>query len=226
VFELSPFPLLIIAPVLLSRLSGLFSISNEYDLLQRKQEFSLLIRIEMILATFIPLVLNIIWTPLIDHITGNKYGAVNETVFFILSCCIPFLYITNILWSAHFAQNHLKLIFRITVITFFIVLTGDLVFIPLYTAKGAALVYLFATIVEYFNYMRSSPLSSIRETWLSPLLCLMLATGSGFLACYLSGSVFIRLAIAPPLFCLLLLATKQLRKSDILYVLQAVRNKN
>jgi O-antigen/teichoic acid export membrane protein len=225
VFELSPFPLLIIAPVLLSRLSRFFSTHNENDLLQRKKEFSVLIRIEMILATLIPLTLNIVWTPFIDPITGNKYGAVNETTFFILSCCIPFQYINNILWSAHFAQDHLKLILRITVITFLIILSGDLVFIPLYAAKGAAWVYLVATIVEYFIYMRSSSLASIRETWLSPFTCLLIAIGSAVLACDISDSVFIRLAIALSLFCLLLLATKQLRKSDLVYVLQLFRNK-
>jgi O-antigen/teichoic acid export membrane protein len=225
VFELSPFPMLIFAPVLLSRLSGFFRNHNEYDLLQRKQEFGLLIRIEMILATFIPLILNLIWVPFIDHITGNKYGAVNETIFLILSCCIPFQYINNILWSVHFAQDHLKLIFRITLITFLVILAGDLVFIPRYAAKGAALVYLFATLIEYFNYMRSSSLSSIRETWLSPLTCGLIAVGCGFLGCYISGSVLIRLAVASLLFCLLIIATKQFRKNDWVYVFQLFRDK-
>ena len=225
VFELSPFPLLIIAPVLLSRLSGFFSVHNESDLLKRTQPISLLIRAEMILATFIPLVINLIWTPFIDKITGNKYGAVNESTFFILSCCLPFLYMNNIFWSCHFAQNHLKIILRITFITFFIILTGDLVFIPFYAAKGAALVYLLATIVEYINYMRSSGLSVIRETWFSPFVCLIIAVACRFIAFYISESLHIRLLVAIPLFCLLLLATKQLRKSDWIYMLRIFRAK-
>jgi O-antigen/teichoic acid export membrane protein len=218
-FELSPFPLLILAPILLSRFSKYFSGSTEKDLLQRKQDLSLLIRTEMILATFIPLVLNLIWTPVVDSLTANKYGAVNEFTFLILSCCIPFLYINNLLWSAHFAQNHLKLIFRITIITFLVILIGDLIFIPLYNAKGAAIVYLVATIVEYLNYMRSSFLSRIRETWVSPLICLIAAAGSGYTATLLSDSVLIRLVIAVPLFCLLLLATNQIRRNDLGYIL-------
>jgi O-antigen/teichoic acid export membrane protein len=219
VFELSPFPLLILAPVLLSRFSKFFSTKNESHLLQRKQELSLLIRAEMILATFIPLVLNLVWTPFIDYITANKYGAVNESTFFILSCCLPFLYMNNFFWSVHIARDHLKLIFRITLITFCIILTGDLVFIPLYSAKGAALVYLIAATIEYINFMRSSSLSAIREMWLSPLLCLLISAGSGFSAYFLSDSPLVRLAIAVPLFCFLLLATKQLRKSDLIYML-------
>jgi len=225
VFELSPFPLLILAPVLLSRLAKFFSSNNESDLLRRKQEISLLIRTEMILATAIPLILNLIWSPFIDNITGNKYGAVNETTFFILSCCLPFLYMNNILWSVHFAQDHLKLILRITFITFFIILAGDLIFIPLYSVKGAALVYFLATIVEYLNYMRSSHLSIIKETWLSPITCLIIASVSGFTAIYVSDSLLIRFAVAMPLFCLLLLATKQLRKPDWIYMFHLLRPK-
>jgi O-antigen/teichoic acid export membrane protein len=218
VFELSPFPLLILAPVLLSRFSKFFSTHSEKDLLQRRPEFSMLIRMEMILATFIPLVLNLVWTPLMGTLTGNKYGAVNESTFFILSCCLPFLYMNNILWSVHFAQDHLKLIFRFTFITFLIILAGDIVFIPLYSVKGAALVYLVATIVEYINYLRSSSLSAIKETWLSPLTCLLIAAVSGSAALYITDSLITRLAIALVLFCLLLLATKQLRKSDMEYM--------
>jgi O-antigen/teichoic acid export membrane protein len=219
VFELSPFPLLIVAPILLSRFSKFFSANSESVLLQRKQELSLLIRTEMILATFIPLVLNLVWTPLVDSLTANKYGAVNASTFLILSCCIPFLYINNLLWSVHFAQNHLKRILRITIITFLVILIGDLVFIPLYNAKGAAIVYLVATVIEYFNYMRSSFLSRISETWVSPFICLIAAAGSGYIATLSTESVALRLVIAVPLFCLLLLATKQIRKNDLGYIL-------
>lgn len=226
VYELSPLPLLIIAPVLLSRFAKYFAGNTEQLLLQKKKKLSLLIRGEMIVATLIPLVLNIIWVPVIDSITGNKYGAVNQSTFLILSCCIPFQYISNILWSAHFTQNRLKLILRITFITFCIILVGDLLFIPLYNAKGAALVYLTAIIIEYTNYMRVSALSKIRETWQSLLICSIAAVGSGFAAFYLFNSTLWRLAFALPLFFLLVVATRQLRINDMIYVLQSFRKKN
>ncbi len=225
VYELSPFPLLVIAPVLISRLARYFTNHSEQSLLQKKKELSLLIRTEMIAATLIPLVLNIIWTPVIDSLTGNKYGAVNQWTFFILSICIPFQYINNIIWSAHFTQNRLKLIFRITLITFCIILTGDLLLIPLYNVKGAALVYLSAVIIEYINYMRSSELSKIRETWQSLFICLTAAGCSGFAAFYFLDDILWRLVFALSLFFILLLATRQLRTNDMIYVLQLVRNK-
>jgi O-antigen/teichoic acid export membrane protein len=225
VYELSPFPLLIIAPILLSRFAKYFATNTEQLLLQKKNKLSLLVRSEMIVATLIPLILNIIWVPFIDSLTGNKYGAVNQSTFLILSCCIPFQYISNLLWSAHFAQNRLKLILRITLITFCVMLAGDLLFIPLYNVKGAALVYLAAIIIEYINYMRSSELSKIRETWQSLLICIIAAAGSGFAAFYIFDNVLFRLAFALPLFSLLLIATRQFRINDIAFVLQSLKKK-
>jgi O-antigen/teichoic acid export membrane protein len=225
VYELSPLPLLIIAPVLLSRFSRFFSTNTPEQLLQHKQELSMLIRFEMIAATLIPLCLNLVWSPLIDSITGGKYGAVNETTFFLLSCCIPFLYMNNLLWSFHFAQNQLAFIFRITLVVFAIMLAGDLVLIPRYYAMGAALAYLGATVAEYVLYMSYSRLSKLPDTWLSPLCSCAAAAAAGFLAFFLTENVWLRLAIALPVFCLLLLATKQLRTSDIRNVRQWFRPK-
>ncbi|GEM_PF-196043 len=220
VYELSPLPLLVIAPILLSRLSRFFSTNPPRSLLNYKKEISLLVRFEMIAATSIPLVLNLVWTPLMDSLTQNKYGAVNETVFLLLSCCIPFLYMNNLLWSVHFAQNKLALIFRITLLSFILILGGDLLLIPHYGAQGAAAVYLFAIMAEYLAYMRSSFLSAIRQTWLSPLLCSASALAAGFPAVHYFESPWLRLAAGIPIYCLLLLATKQLRKSDWKYITQ------
>ncbi|HKO79658.1 MAG TPA: oligosaccharide flippase family protein, partial [Chitinophagaceae bacterium] len=206
VFELSPFPLLIIAPLLLSRFSKYFAHNKEQLFLTRKKELGILVRAEMIAATLIPLVLNIIWTPLIDSLTGNKYGLVNQYTFLILSFCIPFQYISNIIWSAHFAMDRLKLILKITITTFCIILVGDLLFIPLYGSKGAALVFLLAMITEYVNYMRSSELAKIKETWQSLLICLLAAAGSGFAAIYFLDTTLWRLISALLSFFFLLLA--------------------
>jgi O-antigen/teichoic acid export membrane protein len=224
VFELSPLPLLIIAPVLLSRFSRYFARhTEEQALLQEKKRLGMLVRWEMIVATLIPLVLNIIWIPLIDPLTENKYGAVNQATFLILTFCIPFQYINNLLWSAHFAQHRLKLILRITLLTFCIILVGDLLFIPLYNAQGAAFVYLAAMVIEYLNYMRSSALSRIRETWQSLIICMIAATCSGLAAYYLFDNVVWRLLFALPVFSFLLLATKQLRINDIVYIFQSTK---
>jgi O-antigen/teichoic acid export membrane protein len=225
VYELSPFPLLIIAPVLLSRFSRYFANNPQRSLLERKEELGLLIRVEMIFATFIPLILNLAWSPLMDALTGDKYGQVNTWTFFILSCCIPFQYITNIIWSAQFAQNKLKLILKITLVTFLVVLLGDILFIPQYGALGAALVYLVAMMIEYINFMRTSELSRIRESWQSLLTCMSAALAAGFSVLYFFDDTGWQIAAATILYLMILLGTRQLRLSDLQSVFQVVKLK-
>lgn len=221
IYELSPFPLLIIAPVLLSRFSKYFATDPARSLMERKEELRFFIRVEMIMATAIPLVLNMVWSPLMDGLTGNKYGEVNKWTFFILSLCIPFQYITNLIWSTHFAQGRLKLIFRITLVTFLVVLVGDLLFIPQYGAVAAALVFLAAMIVEYINFMRHSEISRIRESWQSLLTCTIVATVSGFAGFFVAHSTLWQLVFAVGTYILLLLATRQLRPGDFHFVFKS-----
>jgi len=217
-YELSPFPLLIIAPVLLSRCSRLLNTKNESSLLQRKNELGILLRFEMILATFIPLTLNIVWSPLMDSLTHGKYGSSNQFIFLVLSFCIPFQYMNNFFWTTHFAQSRLRLIFRIILVTCLITLFGDLTFIPLYNVQGAAYVYLAAIIVEYINYMRSSSLSTIKETWRSLIICLLIAATSGIAVFYFLDSLALRILFATISFFVLLAAFGQLKKSDLHYL--------
>jgi O-antigen/teichoic acid export membrane protein len=80
VFEISTLPLLAIAPLLIPRFTQLFKDENYTG-----NNLKLLIRVEMIIATFTGLLLNMCWNPLIDQITGGKYGAVNSSTIFILS---------------------------------------------------------------------------------------------------------------------------------------------
>ena len=214
IFELSPIPLLIIGPVLLSRFSKYFSANPAASLGRQYPEIGFLIRIELVLATLLPLVLNIIWVPLIDFLTQQKYGAVNKTTFLLLSCCIPFQYMINLCWTLHFAQDHLNLIFRITAITCLVIITGDLIMIPLANARGAALVYLLAMGTEYLFYLHYTVLPGIKKSWVSMGVCMSGALLCGFSVQYIQAGVTTRLLVAVTVYILFLLLTKQVRKSD------------
>ena len=214
IYELSPVPLLIIAPVLLSRFSRFFSTKGRNELLNHGKEVSMLIRVSMIIATAIPLALNLVWAPVMDYLTNGKYGSVNSITFLLLSLCTPFLYMNNMFWTVELAQNRLRRILQVTLVTFTIILVGDLALIPRYAAIGAAAVYLCAIVVEYANYLRASVLSSFRESYTAPLICIAAAGSSGYIAVLVTNHILLRIAIAFIIFCLLLLATKQLQKSD------------
>jgi O-antigen/teichoic acid export membrane protein len=186
--------------------------------MQRKNDLSLLLRVEMILATFIPLILNILWAPVMDTVTHGKYGTSNQLIFLVLSFCIPFQYMNNFFWTAHFAQRRLATVFRIILITCLIVMIGDFIFIPLYSIQGAACVYLVAIIVEYVNYMRSSSLSAVKETWRSLIVCTAMAVVCGLFAYYFFNSILFRLLFATISFFTLLVAFRQLKKTDLYYL--------
>ncbi|MGC4100697.1 lipopolysaccharide biosynthesis protein [Ferruginibacter sp.] len=214
VFELCPLPMLILGPILLSRFSRYFSNHTETSLTEKKRELGFFIRYAMIAATLLPLMLNVIWGPVADVLTGYKYGAVNKITFLLLSLCIPFQYMINLLWTIQFAQNHLKRILKITVITGIVIVAGDLLMIPLLNAKGAATVYLVATTIEYLVYLRSSILIKIKESWLSVAVCLGIALASGFAVEYLHIPLVMKLLAAVALYLLLLVVTRQVKKND------------
>ncbi len=214
-FELCPVPLLILGPILLSRFSKYLSKNSETTLFNKKEEIGFFIRCEMIAATCIPLVLNTVWSPLVDLITNGKYGAVNKTNFLLLSLCLPFQYMINLLWTIEFAQNRLKRIFNITAVTCIIIVAGDLMLIPLLNARGAAIVYLLATVTEYFIYLRVSVIGNIKESWHALFFCTGIMLLSSFMVCFITDNVLLRLLLSAIIYFGLLLITGQIKRGDL-----------
>jgi len=147
VFELAAFPLLIIAPVLLPRISR-YLISHDRQLKVFEKEFLLLLKLEMIMACLIPLALNFIWADLLNPLTDNKYGSTNATIFLLLSVAIPLLYLNNFFWTIAFAGGKMKKIISNFTVTFLINIIVGLILIPLMKGEGAAIAYLVAIIVQ------------------------------------------------------------------------------
>jgi O-antigen/teichoic acid export membrane protein len=216
VYELSPVPMLILAPILLSRFSRYFSKNSETKLLEKQEELSLLVRVEMIFATLVPLVLNIVWTPLIDWLTNGKYGSVNAFTFLILSLCIPFLYFINLLWTIHFAQNRLSLIFKVSLVTCLIIVIGDSIMIPIIAAQGAALVYLIAMVTECILFFRVSILYRIKGIWKPLVYGLIISLISGTVSHFLLFPLAFKLITGLLVYSTLLVLTNIIKKSDLM----------
>jgi len=205
-YEFSPLPLLILAPFLLNRFARPPLVSP--------RRLDLLVRMEMLLATLLPLLLVLAWSPLVDRLTYNKYGQTNALTFLILSCCIPFQYLINIYWTAEFACNRLSLIFKVTAVTGLIVVAGDCLLIPRYGGEGAALAYLAAMIIQYILYTRASTLEG-RKDWNKHLfISIAIALCSGLLAYWLTPSLPLRLGIACGGYGLLAWITGQVGSED------------
>lgn len=214
VYELCTLPLLIIAPLLLPRFVRLFSNDQQNILQEKKEALFVLVRLEIVIASFVALVLNLAWTPFIDGITDNKYGAVNVYNILILSFSMPFVYVNNFLWTINFAQGHLKLIFSIIAFIFFVNIIGDIVLIPLWQDIGAAVAFLIAIIIQTIIYMRKTHFQDLSKIWLPLIICPFSAILSGWLTMTAFYNYWLIIPFAIILFIALLITTRQIRIKD------------
>ncbi len=214
VFEMATLPMLIIAPLLIPRFTKIFHPSASIAV-DKSNDLLVLLRIEMMVASFTALVLNILWVPVIDLITAGKYGAVNHYSILILSASMPFLYLNNFLWTVNFAKGRLKMIFYNFAFTFCINIIADIILIPLYKAEGAAAGYLLAIIGQSIFYLYQTKLAGLGKSSFSVLLCPAAAIAGGLAASRLFNNVWAILFTAVPIFIFLLILTKQLRRNDL-----------
>jgi O-antigen/teichoic acid export membrane protein len=212
IFEVSTLPLLIIAPVLIPRFTKIFQSANLYNK-GPVNDFFTLLKIEIIIASLIALLLNILWIPVIDFITHGKYGSVNRYTILILSCSMPFLYANNFLWSINFAQSRLKMIFHIFFITFLVNMAGNLILIPFFGGEGAAVAYLSAIVAQFILFWVKTNLPGLEKNkfiFLAPVAAIVGAVPSFFIFDQTWPRVIISLCI----FFLLLFSMRLLRKND------------
>lgn len=176
IFEISTLPLLAIAPLLIPRFTKLFQSGTAGT------DLKFLVRMEMVVAVFVALLLNVCWAPLIDAVTGGRYGLVNIKTIFILSLCMPFLYLNNFLWTIFFAQGKLKMILTSFILTFFLNVVGDIILIPFLKNEGAALAFLAACIAQAVYYMNKNELPELSGGWRPLIICTIAGIISGLVA--------------------------------------------
>ena len=209
IFEISTLPLLAIAPLLIPHFTKLF---QQKDI--GVHELKFLVRTEMIVAAFIGLVLNICWSPIIDGLTSGKYGLINIKTIFILSLCMPLLYLNNFLWTIYFAQGRLKMILVSFIITLLVNVTGDILLIPFFKNEGAAIAFLVACLVQTIYYIKKNEVFELANVWHPLVVCMLCALLSGFISKMLSPGNWLMLPLAIFFYTTLLLITNQIRLSD------------
>jgi O-antigen/teichoic acid export membrane protein len=209
VFEMSTLPLLAIAPLLLPWFTKLFK-QDDIDTGMLK----LLLKAEMMIAALTIVLINILWSPVVDAVTAGKYGSVNTKTIFILSLCIPFLYLNNFLWTIHFAKGRMKMILKGFIITLVVNVLLDVILIPIYNNEGAAAAFLAASVVQSVYYMIKYPMVGFNRLWFNLLACILCAV----LSCVIAKTYLLNPYIAPILavllYIILLFITAQIRPAD------------
>ena len=217
-FELSKLPLLILAPVLLTRFSRLYQ-SNEPVSEEKQRSIQAFFNLEIFIALLIPVFMICAWTDLIDFITDGKYGAVNQITYTILAICVPLHFVINFLWTMGFVQKQLKAIMYITIGVSVLNLLANIILIPLYGSTGAAIAFLLGTIVQlllyYFTVNQDIMLINLKNALLlfliavSSILILRIFIENNYLLAFIACILYISLALG---FRLVSLKNMSIRK--------------
>jgi O-antigen/teichoic acid export membrane protein len=208
VFEVSTLPLMAIGPFLVPLFTRHFN--NKAD----SSPLKLLIRGELVVAALTALILNISWEPVVNWLTHGKYGTVNISTVFVLSLCMPLLYLNNFLWTIQFAKGNLKLILNAFIITLTINVGANLVLIPLYGNVGAAIAFLGATLAQTIFYLFKNPVTELKRVYLNTLLCTLCALAAGFAGRMIPLNILFKIGAAVACYVCLLFITRQLRFAD------------
>ncbi|GAB3904935.1 hypothetical protein GCM10028826_06560 [Mucilaginibacter boryungensis] len=213
-FELARLPILIIAPIIMPRLSRLMAANHKPDIANR-QLINAFNSVEMFFAMLIPLSLNILWVPVVSFITKGKYGDTNSMQFLILSWGIPLQVFINLLWSLSFGAKKYK---QVTLITIYCAVTNmvlNLVFIPKFGGLGSAIAFLGTTLLQcgllYKLVYRQIMAISLKPFFLFATIAAVVY----LLVLWLNTSFFISLPIALVVYILGGILSRQITRQHL-----------
>jgi O-antigen/teichoic acid export membrane protein len=206
-FEVSCLPLMVIGPVLIP----LFTRLNQ----GQEAQLPWALKAELILACATALALQIGWTPIMDPLTSGKYGSVNQGTISVLSICIPILYLNNFLWTLHFVQGRLTLIFWAFALSIAINITGNILLMPIYGNMGAAMAYVGALFIQTVVYTQRLSGAFLKVAWMTLAACLSSSMLAGYAATRWVTTPGWQFMAAGLIYVLALIITAQLRFQDL-----------
>jgi O-antigen/teichoic acid export membrane protein len=213
-YELARLPMLIIAPIILPGFARLLSLNSKVDIGYQKYINSFNI-VEIFFAAAIPLILNILWVPLLTLITHGKYGESNSWQFLILSLCIPLQFFINLLWSLSFAAKKYKSVSYITVVCAITNIILNLILITRLGGLGAAIAFFSTTLLQAGLYYRLV-CKEIMPVSLRPIIVFTTeAVVIYFISTRLNVHFLIQLVIAVVLYLIITVLSKQISKQHI-----------
>jgi O-antigen/teichoic acid export membrane protein len=214
IYELSKLPLIIVAPVLLTRFSKMFAHGQLVNDSQ-KSAIRLFVKLELLVIMLIPVFLICVWSPVVDYFTNGKYGAVNEINFLVLAPCVPLICVVNFLWTLGFVQGQLKTIMYITIVVSVLNIALNFLFIPLYQSTGSAVAFLLSTIVQLALYLRYIDQRQVKFPVMNGVIILACAIVSVVTAKLLSNNIIFMAVIGIAVYLVLTIAARQLNLSEL-----------
>ncbi len=213
-FELARLPMIIIGPIILPRLARLMNAGNKPEV-QHLEQINAFNTVELFFAMLIPLILHILWVPVVSLITHGKYGATNALQFLLLSLCIPLQLFINLLWSVSFSAKKYKSVTTITIACAVINVVLNIALIQRLGGLGAAIAFLITTLLQSILYYRFVYRQIIKIS-LRPLIIFMLLAGMVyFISSCLNIHFIFQLIIAVVGYVLIGVLSGQITKQHI-----------
>lgn len=221
-FEISRLPVTVIAPVILNIFAKMLLGANRPEAGKQKL-IRELYTIEIFAAMMLPLVLNIVWSPVLDLVFKGEYGSVNEIQFLILSVSIPLMFIINLLWTLAFSIKKYKQISFIIFLGAIGNIVLNLILIPQYQGTGAAIAFLLTVIIQLLFYYRLIHKYVMKFSILIPAVLFLAAAAAYVAALYLSDNIVLRVFASLIIYIVLALATKTVTISHFMTLKQLLK---
>ncbi|NLI81647.1 MAG: oligosaccharide flippase family protein [Deltaproteobacteria bacterium] len=176
IFELSWLPHAILGTVLLPKLSS--ALRSGDVAYESRHRLTLLHRLMVSLSVVLPLAILLAWSPVIDSLTEDKYGKVNELVMMILCVSVPFAAGTGLMWNTAIALKKTAGIMVISCASSLLSVAMNFLLIPSLGGTGAAMASSIPFTIQYFLY-----------SWLLRRSFFLLPIISGILVCMIAGTI-------------------------------------
>lgn len=217
-YEISKLPLTVIGPILLARYARLLATGNSLDT-HTFNNTENLYKLESYFSMLIPLVLNILWAPVLDNLFDKKFGTVNAPEFMILSICIPLHFIINLLWTLAFSARKYRQVSTIVGVSAIINIILNLALIPFFDGLGAAVAFLITTVFQLLGYYKLTAKHLATFSLMPFLAFAAMGTTSYFVTTYIALNIWLQVALAIFIYTAMAFLTRQLRKEHITHTI-------
>lgn len=223
-YEIAKLPLTVISPILLARFARLFVLNTKAEK-ATVSSIKHLIAVEGYFSMLIPLVLNLLWAPVLDQLFDKKFGSVNATEFMLLSICIPIHFYINILWTLAFSSRKYKQVSAIIGFTAIANILLNLALIPLFSGIGAAIAFVITCIAQLIGYHRLVKRNIADVPIISIIIFTIIAVAAYLAATNVTSVIWLQIIIAFVVYTLLSFISKQISISNFKLTADFVKSK-
>jgi O-antigen/teichoic acid export membrane protein len=213
-FELARLPITVVAPILLAKFAKILSAEMKMDE-GKKAVVKDIFQMEMFIAVFIPLLLNILWTPVLESLFHGKYGANNSLEFFLLSLNIPFLFAINLVWTICFTGKLYRKIANVTIGSAVANLILNIILIPKFSGTGAAIAFLATTILQLLAYSMLLRTASVTFRMYSIVAYFIMAGIAYITVIYALKNIFLQLVVSAAIYIVLCIIFRLIKRSHL-----------